>query len=88
MIARSAYVQLRYNPLLLAGTIVGLLLLYVAPPAGVIAALVAAAAGRRRPAAALGRGRGPGRLGADDRQLRAHAPAVPAVAAARARRSR
>jgi hopene-associated glycosyltransferase HpnB len=45
MIARSAYVQLRYNPLLLAGTIVGLLLLYVAPPAGAIAALVAAAAG-------------------------------------------
>jgi hypothetical protein len=38
-------VQLRYNPLLLAGTIVGLLLLYVAPPAGAVAALVAAAAG-------------------------------------------
>jgi hopene-associated glycosyltransferase HpnB len=45
MIARSAYVQLRYNPLLLAGTIIGLLVLYVAPPAGVIAALIAAAAG-------------------------------------------
>jgi hypothetical protein len=45
MIARSAYVQLRYNPVLLAGTILGLLLLYVAPPAGVLAALVAAAAG-------------------------------------------
>jgi hopene-associated glycosyltransferase HpnB len=45
MIARSAYVQLRYNPLLLAGTIVGLLLLYVAPPAGVLAALIGAAAG-------------------------------------------
>jgi hopene-associated glycosyltransferase HpnB len=45
MIARSAYVQLRYNPLLLAGTIIGLLLLYVAPPAGVLAALAAAAAG-------------------------------------------
>jgi hopene-associated glycosyltransferase HpnB len=44
MIARSAYVQLRYNPLLLAGTIIGLLLLYVAPPAGVIAALIATAA--------------------------------------------
>ena len=48
MIARSAYVQLRYNPLLLAGTIVGLLLLYVAPPAGTVAALVVAAAGGRR----------------------------------------
>ena len=34
MIARSAYVQLRYSPLLLAGTILGLLLLYAAPPAG------------------------------------------------------
>jgi hopene-associated glycosyltransferase HpnB len=45
MIARSAYVQLRYNPLLLAGTLVGLLLLYAAPPAGVITALVVAAAG-------------------------------------------
>jgi hopene-associated glycosyltransferase HpnB len=45
MIARSAYVQLRYNPLLLAGTIAGLLLLYVAPPAGVIATLVATGAG-------------------------------------------
>jgi hopene-associated glycosyltransferase HpnB len=45
MIARSAYVQLRYNPLLLAGTIIGLLILYVAPPAGAVAALIAAAAG-------------------------------------------
>jgi hopene-associated glycosyltransferase HpnB len=45
MIARSAYVQLRYNPLLLVGTIIGLLLLYVAPPAGVIAALIATGAG-------------------------------------------
>ena len=45
MIARSAYVQLRYNPLLLAGTIVGLLLLYVAPPAGLIVAVIASAAG-------------------------------------------
>jgi hopene-associated glycosyltransferase HpnB len=45
MVARSAYVQLRYNPLLLAGTIIGLLVLYVAPPAGAVAGLVAAAAG-------------------------------------------
>ena len=36
MIARSAYTQLRYSPVLLAGTIVGLLLLYAAPPAGEI----------------------------------------------------
>jgi hopene-associated glycosyltransferase HpnB len=53
MIARSAYVQLRYNPLLLAGTIVGLLLLYVAPPAGAVAALIAAAAGGGGPVTAL-----------------------------------
>jgi hopene-associated glycosyltransferase HpnB len=53
MIARSAYVQLRYNPLLLAGTIIGLLVLYVAPLAGVIAALIAAAAGVAGPSAAI-----------------------------------
>jgi hopene-associated glycosyltransferase HpnB len=45
MIARSAYVQLRYNPALLAGTLVGLLLLYAVPPAGVIAALIAVGVG-------------------------------------------
>jgi hopene-associated glycosyltransferase HpnB len=45
MIARSAYVQLRYNPALLAATLVGLLLLYAAPPAGAIVALIAGAAG-------------------------------------------
>ncbi|HEX9040954.1 MAG TPA: glycosyltransferase [Trebonia sp.] len=53
MIARSAYVQLRYNPLLLLGTIAGLLLVYVAPPAGVIAALAVAAAGGGGPATAV-----------------------------------
>ena len=45
MIARSAYVQLRYNPALLAGTLAGLLLLYAVPPAGVVAALIAVAVG-------------------------------------------
>ena len=45
MIARSAYVQLRYSPLLLAGAIAGLALLYVAPPAGAVAAVIVAAAG-------------------------------------------
>jgi hopene-associated glycosyltransferase HpnB len=45
MIARSAYVQLRYNPALLAGTLVGLLLLYAVPPAGLIASLIAVAVG-------------------------------------------
>jgi hypothetical protein len=33
MIARSAYVQLRYSPLLLAGTTLGLALVFLAPPA-------------------------------------------------------
>ena len=32
MVARSAYTQLRQSPLLLAGTLVGLALLYLAPP--------------------------------------------------------
>ena len=32
MIARSAYAQLRYSPLLLAGTLAGMALLYLAPP--------------------------------------------------------
>ncbi|PZU06254.1 MAG: glycosyl transferase family 2 [Sphingomonas sp.] len=32
MIARSAYAQLRYSPLLLAGTVAGLALVYAAPP--------------------------------------------------------
>jgi hopene-associated glycosyltransferase HpnB len=40
MVARSAYTQLRYNPLLLAGTVVGLLFLYALPPVGAIAGLV------------------------------------------------
>jgi hopene-associated glycosyltransferase HpnB len=43
MIARSAYAQLRFNPLLLAGTIAGLALLFGLPPA-----LALAAAGRAR----------------------------------------
>ena len=33
MIARSAYAQLRYSPLLLAGTVAGLALTYLVPPA-------------------------------------------------------
>jgi hopene-associated glycosyltransferase HpnB len=53
MVARSAYTQLRYSPSLLAGTIVGLLLLYAAPPAGVIAWLAAAASGAGTGTAAM-----------------------------------
>jgi hopene-associated glycosyltransferase HpnB len=48
MVARTAYTQLRYSPLLLAGTVAGMLLLYVAPVAA-----VALGAGRRRPLLAL-----------------------------------
>jgi hypothetical protein len=40
MIARSAYHQLRYSPVLLAGTVAGLLLLYAVPPAATLAGLV------------------------------------------------
>jgi hopene-associated glycosyltransferase HpnB len=54
MIARSAYVQLQYSPVLLAGTILGLLFLYAAPPAGLATWVVAALAGRAAPAALAG----------------------------------
>lgn len=49
MIARSAYTQLRYSPLLLLGTVVGLAVTYLAAPAITIIALVSAPL----PAAAL-----------------------------------
>ena len=32
MVSRSAYAQLRHNPLLLAGTVLGLALVYLVPP--------------------------------------------------------
>ena len=41
MISRSAYTQLRYSPWLLAGTVLGLLLVYVVPPTATVAGLVA-----------------------------------------------
>jgi len=37
MVARSAYTQLRHSPLLLAGTLAGLALLYAVPPLGALA---------------------------------------------------
>lgn len=43
MIARSAYTQLRYNPWLLVGTVLGLLLTYAVPPVLGIAGLAAGA---------------------------------------------
>ena len=44
MVARSAYIQLRYSPWLLAATVAGLAFLYVLPPAGAIIGLAAGAA--------------------------------------------
>lgn len=41
MVSRSAYAQLRHNPLLLSGTVVGLALVYLVPPAAVVAGAVA-----------------------------------------------
>jgi hopene-associated glycosyltransferase HpnB len=38
MVSRSAYAQLRYSPWLLAGTVLGMTLIYVAPPALAVAA--------------------------------------------------
>jgi hypothetical protein len=40
MVARSAYTQLRYSPPLLAGTVVGLLLMYAVPPVATVVGLV------------------------------------------------
>ncbi|MET9949998.1 glycosyltransferase [Streptomyces sp. NPDC006339] len=40
MVSRSAYAQLRHRPLLLAGTVAGLALVYAAPPATLVAGLV------------------------------------------------
>lgn len=48
MVARSAYAQLRYSPLLLAGTVAGMSLAYLVPPA-----LAVWGVRRRRPAPAL-----------------------------------
>ncbi|MFI2204964.1 glycosyltransferase [Streptomyces sp. NPDC020192] len=50
MVSRSAYAQLRHNPLLLLGTVAGLALVYLVPPA----ALVAGAAGGSTATAVLG----------------------------------
>jgi len=45
MVTRSAYTQLNYSPLLLAGTIIGLLFSYVLPPAAAITGLALLVAG-------------------------------------------
>jgi hopene-associated glycosyltransferase HpnB len=45
MVARSAYTQLRYSPLLLGGTIIGLTWLYLLPPVATLAGAAGLAAG-------------------------------------------
>jgi hopene-associated glycosyltransferase HpnB len=45
MVARSAYTQLRYSPVLLAGTVAGLAWLYLLPPAAALAGLAGLGAG-------------------------------------------
>jgi len=45
MVARSAYTQLRYSPVLLAGTVAGLCWLYLLPPVAALGGLTAAVAG-------------------------------------------
>ncbi|MFJ8163900.1 glycosyltransferase [Streptomyces sp. NPDC096136] len=51
MVSRSAYAQLRHQPLLLAGTVAGLVLVYLVPPAALLAGLAA-----DRPAVAVAGG--------------------------------
>ncbi len=46
MVARTAYDQLRYSPLLLASTVVGMLLVYLLPPVGTVLGAVAIASGQ------------------------------------------
>ncbi|MFA1538292.1 glycosyltransferase [Actinomadura monticuli] len=53
MIARSAYHQLRYSPVLLAGTVLGMLLLYAVPPAATLAGALAGPAPAALTAGAL-----------------------------------
>lgn len=50
MVSRSAYAQLRHSPVLLAGTVAGLTLVYLVPPVAVLAGAVTGSAA----AAALG----------------------------------
>ncbi len=44
MVSRSAYAQLRHNPLLLLGTVAGLALVYLMPPVALVAGLAAGSA--------------------------------------------
>lgn len=44
MVSRSAYAQLRHNPLILLGTVLGLALIYLAPPAALFVGLATGSA--------------------------------------------
>ncbi|MFK4071754.1 glycosyltransferase [Streptomyces sp. NPDC029674] len=44
MVSRSAYAQLRHNPLLLVGTVAGLAVVYLVPPVALLAGLVTGSA--------------------------------------------
>jgi hopene-associated glycosyltransferase HpnB len=59
MVARSAYTQLNYSPVLLVATILGLLFLYVLPPAGAVTGIAVLLAGGAGP-----QGAGPAALAA------------------------
>ncbi len=48
MVARSAYTQLRYSPVMLTGTVIGLAWLYLLPPAATVAGIALLAAGTAR----------------------------------------
>ncbi len=52
MVSRSAYAQLRHNPLVLAGTVAGLALVYLVPPAAVVVGTAAGNAAALVPGAA------------------------------------
>ncbi|MGH3286418.1 MAG: glycosyltransferase, partial [Streptosporangiaceae bacterium] len=64
MVARSAYIQLRYSPWLLAGTVAGLAFVYLLPPAGAITGLAALAALAAGAAGTAGAVSGPAALAA------------------------
>lgn len=53
MVARSAFAQLGYSPLLLAGTVAGMLLLYLVPPLAAVGGLIAIGLGLPAAPAAL-----------------------------------
>jgi hopene-associated glycosyltransferase HpnB len=53
MVARSAYTQLRYSPPLLAGTVLGLALLFVAPPVAAASGIAGLILGRPASAGAV-----------------------------------